>query len=196
MDCPHCGASNQAGRFCMRCRKRLAEAAPGATRTAAAVPAAPRGRQATPIVVDRFATLTFLQAGYAGLGAVGAAYPRFSPAFFTLMVGLAVALLAISWGFKSMKPWGRTLMIPLAILGLLGIPLGTILYGFLLVYLFKPEVKAAFGGGAGGPENARLAQRAVELWKPLGVTVGVINLIALLLAVAATAAVLLPLVLR
>lgn len=67
--------------------------------------------------------------------------------------GLGAALSAAqAWGLWRLRPWARTLTIVLSVIGLLGFPVGTIVNGIILWYLFQPHVKTAFGAG-GDREN-------------------------------------------
>ena len=58
-------------------------------------------------------------------------------------VGLSVAG---GIGLLRGKGWGRILAIVNAILSLFAVPIGTVIGALVLVYLFKPEVKAYFEG--------------------------------------------------
>lgn len=49
-------------------------------------------------------------------------------------------------GLWKLKPYGRILQIGFAGLGLLGIPIGTIISILILVYMFKPGVRVLFSG--------------------------------------------------
>ncbi|MCD6512605.1 MAG: hypothetical protein J7K61_03280 [Thermoplasmata archaeon] len=71
--------------------------------------------------------------GSAILSAVGA---------ITVIIGLIDLLIA--YGLWELKSWARTAAIVLAIIGLLGFPIGTIISIIILWYLFKPEIKEAF----------------------------------------------------
>jgi general secretion pathway protein G len=51
-------------------------------------------------------------------------------------------------GLWKLRPFGRTLQIILAILALISIPIGTIIGIFVLIYMYKPEVKTLFSGKA------------------------------------------------
>ena len=59
-----------------------------------------------------------------------------------IILGLVYFL--IGFGLLKMKGWARTVAIVFAIIGLIGIPIGTIISIIILIYLFKPEIKAAF----------------------------------------------------
>jgi hypothetical protein len=58
---------------------------------------------------------------------------------------VAAANAAVGWGLWQMKPWARLGAVVLSCLRLLSIPIGTIIGGVTLWYLFRPEVRAAFG---------------------------------------------------
>jgi len=62
-----------------------------------------------------------------------------------LVLVFAAAYGAVGWGLWNLKPWARLGAIVLAGLGLLSIPIGTIIGGLTLWYLFQPEARAAFG---------------------------------------------------
>ena len=193
MTCPKCGAANQSGRFCMRCKRPLAggtAAGAGARRPAApAQRSRPSGAAAgggkRPVVVERLSTLMLLQAAFA------AVYMIFLPRAltFAIMGALVLVSLAAAIGLRQLLPWGRLLAIGYAAVTLLAIPVGPLFGGFLLVYLFKPEVKAAFSS----EESTRhLAAQAVGLWRPLAVVIGVVNILLVLGLVGTAAAVLMP----
>jgi hypothetical protein len=109
-----------------------------------------------------------------------------------------VAHLACGIGLWTLKPYGRTLEIGISCLGLLGIPIGTIISVLILIYMFKPGVKVLFSGR---PEAAwTAAERQSVVTDALGgLTVVIIALVAILGSVAAlgiVAAVVIPGLLR
>jgi len=53
----------------------------------------------------------------------------------------------VGWGLLTLQPWAHTAAIVLAIIQLFNFPIGTILSIIILIYLFQPEIKAAFGQG-------------------------------------------------
>ncbi len=57
---------------------------------------------------------------------------------------LGIFYFIIGFGLWNVKGWARKVAIVFAIIGLIGIPIGTIISIIILIYLFKPEVKAAF----------------------------------------------------
>ena len=75
----------------------------------------------------------------------------FFPALFLICgaVGVVIGLLffLVGWGLWTLQPWARTAAIILAILGLFNFPIGTVISIIVLIYLFQPEIKAAFGEG-------------------------------------------------
>jgi len=193
MNCPHCGATGQSGRFCMRCRRPLSGHAgvprgpmQATARRSTPAPARSGGR---PIVVERLSTLMLLQAAFAAVYII--VMPR--TVTFVLMGGLFVVSVLAAVGLRQLKPWGRVLGIVYAGVTLLGIPVGTLFGGFLLAYLFKPEVKAAFSDD---PASRRLATQATDLWRPLSVAIGVGNILLVLGLVGVAAALLVPRLLR
>ncbi|HKS22401.1 MAG TPA: hypothetical protein VJZ76_06365 [Thermoanaerobaculia bacterium] len=54
--------------------------------------------------------------------------------------------LATGFGLWKMRDWGRTLQMVLAGIGLLALPLGTIISVLILVYFTRPHVKILFSG--------------------------------------------------
>jgi len=68
----------------------------------------------------------------------------------TLVVGvvlipLSAANIAVGWGMMQLRPWARMGAVVLSVLRLLNIPIGTVIGGLSLWYLFQPEALAAFG---------------------------------------------------
>ncbi|MFO7618381.1 MAG: hypothetical protein R6W91_01795 [Thermoplasmata archaeon] len=58
---------------------------------------------------------------------------------------LALFYFLIGFGLLKGRSWARTIGILFAIIGLINVPIGTIISIIILIYLFKPEVKAYFG---------------------------------------------------
>lgn len=54
--------------------------------------------------------------------------------------------LAAGIGLWTLKPWGRTLQIVFSVIGLIAVPIGTIISALILYYLFRPGVKVLFSG--------------------------------------------------
>ena len=71
----------------------------------------------------------------AGLvGAVGA--PKADGVALLLFIGaFGVAQLAVGYGVRSLRPWGRVVAIILSVIGLIGFPIGTLISAYIL-YLF------------------------------------------------------------
>jgi len=63
------------------------------------------------------------------------------------MVLIGLIVLIITWGLWNLKEWAWFIAVVFAVLGLLHFPIGTLINLFILWYLFKPEVKAAFKQG-------------------------------------------------
>jgi type II secretory pathway pseudopilin PulG len=116
-------------------------------------------------------------------------------AIYLLMGAVQVAA---GVGLLKLKPFGRALQIGLSIVGLLAIPLGTIISIVVLVYLFKPGVKLLFSGRA--PQDLAPHEQE-EVARAMGSTaVVVIVAVLVLLVVVATvgiiAAIAIPSLLR
>ncbi len=61
-----------------------------------------------------------------------------------VFIVIALFYFLIAFGLLKGQKWARTLAIIFAIIGLINIPIGTIISIIILIYLFKPEVKAYF----------------------------------------------------
>jgi hypothetical protein len=57
---------------------------------------------------------------------------------------IAMLYFLIAFGLLAGKGWARIIAIIFAIIGLLNIPIGTIISIIILIYLFKADVKAYF----------------------------------------------------
>jgi type II secretory pathway pseudopilin PulG len=112
-----------------------------------------------PGIVTLLAVLQFLGAGFwllvgifalAG-GATGADANSAAAALFTapIFIGIGVLQLFCGLGLLRLKPYGRTLQIVFAVLGLLGVPIGTVIGILILIYLNKPGIKLIFAGRPG-----------------------------------------------
>src|SRR6266568_944541 len=142
--------------FCQKCGNTLA---PGARfcnscGTLVTAPLAPisMGR---PTLVTVIVILHFVGGALMLLGAVGMIVPAIGSQsservplviFGIVLLILGALSLAAGVGLWKMREWGRTLQIVLACIGLLGIPLGTIISILLLVYFTRPHVKLLFSG--------------------------------------------------
>jgi type IV pilus assembly protein PilA len=107
-----------------------------------------------PGVVTFFAVLQFIGGAIALASAAlclgAAATQDEGQAIIQVIAGLfaiaGVVQVVCGIGLLTLKPYGRTLQIALAILGLVFIPVGTIISIFILVYMFKPGLKVLFSG--------------------------------------------------
>src|SRR5947207_4407786 len=142
--------------FCQRCRNALAPGARfcNACGTPVTAPAAPISTT-RPTLITVLAILDFVGRALLLLGGIGIfvspATSSSSDRAFTLGFGVAFLLLgaasfAAGIGLWKMREWGRVLQIVLACIGLIGIPLGTIISILLLVYFTRPHVKLLFSG--------------------------------------------------
>jgi type II secretory pathway pseudopilin PulG len=174
MFCARCGAEIVPGAtFCNRCGALVAAAAP-------TLPTELR----RPGLVTVLAVLNFIGAGFsvlAGLGMMAGGVlggDEFGPVaviigFFFLISGSLQ--LACGIGLIKLKPFGRTLQIVLACIGLLGFPIGTIISICILVYMTRPGIKALFSGRPASAMSAEeLAQVAAVTSGSAAVTVIVV----------------------
>ncbi|MCU0304247.1 MAG: zinc ribbon domain-containing protein [Thermoanaerobaculales bacterium] len=139
--CPSCGAEVAAdARFCAGC---------GAFTGAGLSPGELVRR---PALVTLLAVLDAIGGAFALLAGIAvlllglSSGDTMSAALALIYLVLGGVSLACAIGLWRLRPWGRTLAIGLAIVGLLGIPVGTIISILILVYLFRPEVKLLFSG--------------------------------------------------
>jgi type II secretory pathway pseudopilin PulG len=204
MTCPHCGAPLIPGnRFCHECRKRVVAAAPSAAppaRRPELAPAPPRTTPA-PARFTRPGIVTLLGVLNIGGGVVAfgvaammvATLVSSSPemevqgvaAVFLVVYGLIGLLqLATGIGLLRLDPWARTLQIGLAVVGLLGIPCGTIISILILVYMLKPEVKILFSGISPQRLPPDQVARVQQLSQGSGVVVVLIGVIVVIMVVA------------
>ena len=70
--------------------------------------------------------------------------PMIMAVFAGVMVLFSVIYIVCGIGLWKMKSYGRTIQLVLSFPGLLGFPIGTVISGLIIWYLFKPEVKEQF----------------------------------------------------
>lgn len=84
------------------------------------------------------------------LASVGGGGPE-TAAFFAICSGVIILIglidFILGYGLWILAPWAWTVSVIFAILGLINFPIGTIISIIILIYLFKPEIKAVFGKG-------------------------------------------------
>jgi type II secretory pathway pseudopilin PulG len=121
-----------------------------------------------------FAFVGLWEPGQGGgiMAAIGAVYA---------VIGLVQV--AVGIGLLRLRPWARAVQIGLAVIGLLGIPCGTIISILILVYMLKPEVKLLFSGVSPrdlAPEELEMVER---LNQGSGATVAIIAVVVVVVAV-------------
>ena len=155
MFCSACGSEVvQGAAFCPRCGQPVG------------VATAAMGRFSRPGVITVLAVLQFIAAAvFLPAGAIAAIAlivepPRDPVAIAGCLILLAggVFMLLCGIGLWRLKSYGRILQMIGAGIGLLAIPLGTIISIAILVYLSKPGVKLLFSGRA--PETLTPEERA------------------------------------
>lgn len=70
----------------------------------------------------------------------------------------AAACLAAAVGLLQLEEYGRRLQIAIASIGLVVLPIGTLLGAFCIAYLVRPEIRLLFAGGRMTPRDAALRQ--------------------------------------
>jgi hypothetical protein len=117
-----------------------------------------------PVVITILAVLQFLGAAFWLLGGLGSLAGLTSDAgaagaifMLPMFLGIGVAQLLCGIGLLKLKPYGRTLQLVFAWIGLIAVPIGTIISVLILINLFKPGIKLIFAGRPGDdftPEEA------------------------------------------
>ena len=170
MYCPQCGVALPipAPRFCPSCG---ADLAPGAPLTAIARPG----------VVTFLAVLQFLGGAVNALGGVllvalaAWADDRSMQSVLGLVGAGVLAIAAVQFvcgaGLWKLKPYGRTIQIVLASIGLIGFPIGTVIGVLMLVYLMKPGVKLLFSGRPPAGFSADEQRQIGELYGSRGLVI-------------------------
>lgn len=202
MYCSRCGAELAAGvAFCSKCGTSTTTV-PSAAAVGLGTPSIQR-----PAIITLLAVLQFIAAGVWAICAVavmGGAFAIASDQVPVALVGFLLAGLAAlqfmcGFGLWKLKPYGRTLQLVFAWIGLIGFPVGTIIAILILVYLFKPGIKILFSGRPA----SELTQEESALVAALGqgsslstVIVVVAVVIGLFLVTAVVAAIAVPSLLR
>ena len=149
MFCSKCGSALATGvTFCPSCGTLVSASA-----TVAAVPRPPLKRPTvvTVLAVLHIAGAALIAAGLAIFTLVGISGGQMAigaPEMLVilLMTGFGAAQLVCGLGLLRLKPYARTLEIVLAAIGLLGIPIGTIISILILIYFTRPGTKILFSG--------------------------------------------------
>lgn len=163
--------------FCFKCGTQLVPGAAFCSSCGTAVPQAPppivppivptsatiaSTATAAPLVVTRPGVITFLAVLHfiggafwllVGISSCGAS-PAGADAAIGLVMGpvfllIGAAQIFCGLGLLRLRPYGRTLQLVFAWIGLIGIPVGTIISVLILIYMFKPGIKLIFQGRPG-----------------------------------------------
>ena len=102
-------------------------------------------------------------------------------AFYALFGILSIVCAIGLWNLKS---YGRTIQLVYSFIGLLGIPVGTLISALILVYLFKPGVKVLFSETPPSQLSAADVAEVAKLSESSGITVVLIAGAVLLMLVA------------
>jgi len=88
--------------------------------------------------------VTAVTSTYDRVGAMWAAFGIGIGLLFCLI--LLVGSVMAGWGLLTLKNWGRWSAIILGAMQLLGFPIFTVIGGFIIYYLLREDVAAAFNG--------------------------------------------------
>ena len=169
MTCSRCGASMPDGSaYCTNCGAPLeaAGAAPATVGNPTIVE-----RRERPWLVTLLGVIKFIQAPILLLGAVvfavtaGAAHSAIPMAIAVVLMVMGVAAAACGVGLMRLAPYGRYLQIALSIVGLLEIPVQTIISALILVYMFQRGARILFSRAPVdqlSPEDAAALRRAQQ----------------------------------
>ena len=224
MFCSRCGAQlvpNAA--FCSKCGAPVvAASAPATVPPPAAEPAAPAPpplSSSTPrifdtpsaasgtVVITRPAIITvlavlhlvggafWLLVGLGGLVSTASGDMAAALVAAPVFLAIGVAQLFCGIGLLKLKPYGRTLQLVFAWIGLIAIPVGTIISILILIYLFKPGIKLIFAGRPGDDftdqELAEIKADTTNSGAMIAVIV-IVSIISLVMAIAIIAAIAVP----
>ena len=140
MSCPTCRADLVAESvFCPRCGTRVAVG-----------PGVARALLRRPLGISILAVLSCVGAAGAVVGSgvfvywAGGEEPALHTGIAAALLALAGFNLASGIGLWRLKRWGRTLQLIASWIGLLGVPIGTVVSVLVLFYLTRPGVKSLF----------------------------------------------------
>ncbi len=87
-------------------------------------------------------------------------------------------------GLWNLKSYGRTIQLVYSFIGLLGIPVGTVISALILVYLYKPGVKVLFSETPPSQLSAADIAEVTKLSESSGAMVAIIAVVVLMAVVA------------
>lgn len=147
-----------------------------------------------PMVVTILAVLNILAGVFMLLGAVGMAFlvvsqpdvPSPGVMQFLALLYAVFGLLGLVCGIGlwNLKSYGRTLQIISSVIGLLGIPIGTVISILILVYMFKPGAKVLFSETPVSRLSPADIEEVRKLHQSSGALVAVVAILLLLIVVA------------
>jgi hypothetical protein len=158
--------------------------------------------------VSVLAVLHFIQGPLLLLGGLGGAVAStaIEGAERALVMGVGavsalfgVLSLVCAIGLWNLRSYGRTIQLVYAFIGLLFVPVGTLISALILVYLYKPGVKVLFSEVPPSRWNAAEVAEVAKLSESSAIAVVLISVVVLLLLVAFTgiiAAIAIPSLLR
>ena len=150
--------------FCPRCGNRVRGGTPRPSIT-----------MERPAAMTVLAVLQFLGFAFSGFAVfagtmVGISGKGWDLGYLAVFVALAVLQLTAGIGLWKRRPYGRTIQLIMSWIGLLAIPLGTIISAVILYYLYRPHVKVLYSGKT---ERELTAQEVEALTAETGAGLGV-----------------------
>ena len=154
-------------------------------------PIAPAQAYQRPTVITVLAVLHFILGPLMLLGGVAVALFSRGESEGALMMGMGAAYavfglvsIVCGIGLWTLQGYGRTIQLVYSFIGLLGFPIGTLISGLILAYLFKPGVKVLFSGVPPGRLSAADRAEVAKLSESSGLTTALIAIAVLLVVVA------------
>ena len=169
MFCTRCGGNVVPGSgFCAKCGNPVSSSALGSGRS----PSGPLddSMMARPLVITLLAIADFLFGALWLFAAVAiglslADGPQTTAAIVFLLIAVVLGLLAFAAGVGlfQMREFGRKVQIGLAVVGLLGVPVGTIISALILYYLTRPGIRVLFSGKSAARLTSAEAAAVLQL---------------------------------
>lgn len=181
MTCSRCGAQVGEGRtFCGQCGAPVR------------VMSGPPDARKRPLIVSILAVTHFIGAAFVLVGvfivigslAAGRGGPRAIVLVGLILGGVGFLQVLCGLGLWGLKSYGRTLQLVFGWIGLIAFPIGTVISILILVYFFKPGVKALFSGKPASELTAEELTQIAALQQNSQAVVVLIAIIGLMFVVA------------
>ncbi len=146
VSCPACGSANKAQALrCQKCRALLLDATHTGETIGRPLVVTLLGWQNALIALLSICVVVVLRTQVPPTLPLPFPFPLAH--VYACLVGLAALTAAMAHGLWKLRPWARMMQIVLAVPGLLGFPLMTLLSAVVILYLVRPETRQLFSGG-------------------------------------------------